>query len=749
MKQSKVARSVKAVLTVAAGGAACLCAGAAVAQSASSSDDGILEEVLVEGQPEFFRARDASSVARFDIPIEETPQSVTVMTEDFLRRANIRSLEDASRFVPGVAQVGLNGYGEPRSLFTARGLPLDLFSSFKLNDYTFAFQGLLDTVGIERMEFVRGPAAISYGVVSYGGMINIVTKKPQREAAYSAELTYGSYDNYTMAADVTGPLTDEGDLRFRAGLGYQDGGTFRNGERHSLLTFVPEVVYDIADNLQLTATGYFQDGGNVSGGSIPVFEDADGRIVLPSSRLLSRETFTGNSDLNQSDNEIRAAVLKLKYTLNDTTEFSVVASHSAANLEVRTAYTDAFSYPVTLDPDSSEFGQVPSLTQVLIDDNVYDTLEASMQKTFEAFGQEHTLFVLAGHQRSERWLAFAAHCGGTVNIFDFDTSELEGVFVTDQEAETQSGNFCYGFSDFEETENSNIGAQAQINITDRLSLLAGARYDTIDNRHMTGSGTRLSTIKRTGVVDFDGKLDEVTLRLGAVYEFTPAINGYVTYVDGFTPQFTRMRSGGVVANEKGKLYEVGTKGVFRDGALGFNASLFLMETSNTAFDDPANLPGEDFSLAGGESERWGYELEAVGQLTEHLAISASYSFVEAEITAAPDDPELVGEELRRGPKRSASLLVNYTFDQAWLKGLNLGTGISYSSSQVPRFLASYEIPGFTTVDLNASYLVSERLEVGAGIGNLFDKEYLLPSGSPYGVNYGEPRTYYMSVRIKM
>ncbi|MBL8268831.1 TonB-dependent siderophore receptor [Steroidobacter sp.] len=743
MKNSMVARSVSAVLAAATGGVAY------AQEGARQAEEPIIAEVVVEGQPEFFRARDASSVARFDIPIEETPQSVTVMTEDFLRRANIRSLEDASRFVPGIAEVGLNGYGEPRSLFTARGLVLDLFSSFKLNDYTFAFQGLLDTVGIERIEFVRGPAAISYGVVSYGGMVNVVTKKAQRESSYSTEVTYGSYENFTMSADVTGPLTDGGDLRFRAGLGYQDGGSFRNGERHSLLTFVPEVVYDVSDSTQITATGYFQDGGNVAGGSIPVFSDAAGRIVLPKDNLLSRDTFTGNSDINQSDNEIRAAVLKLKHVIDDTTEASVVASYSAANLEVRTAYTDAFSYPVSIDPQSPDYGQVLSLTQVLIDDNEFFTVEASVQKKFEAFSREHTLFVLAGHQRSERWFAFAAHCGGTVNIFDFDTSELEGVFVTDQEAEAQSGNFCYGYSDVEEMTNYNIGSQAQIQLSDRLSVLAGARYDTIEDRHSVGTGTRESTIRRTGVVEFDGKVDEITMRLGAVYAFTPTINGYLTYVDGFTPQFSRVRGGGVVTNEKGTLYEVGTKGVFRNGALGINASLFLMKTSNTAFDDPANMPGEDFSLAGGESERKGYELEAVGQLSEQLAISASYAFVEAEITAAPDDPELVGKELRRGPKRSASFLVNYTFDNKQLKGLNLNAAVSYSSSQVPRFLATYDIPGFTKVDLNASYALTPRLEIGAGIGNVLDEEYLLPSGSPYGVNYGEPRTYYVSMRLQM
>lgn len=153
-----------------------------------------IDEIIITGkQPELFRASDASSAARFNLPIAKTPQSISVMTEDFMRVANIQTIEDASRYVPSLTEQGLNGYGEPRTRFTFRGQTLDLNNSFKLNNYTFAFQGLLDTVGIECIEFVRGPASIGYGVASYGGIVNLVTKKPQHEFFASAKLGYGAW----------------------------------------------------------------------------------------------------------------------------------------------------------------------------------------------------------------------------------------------------------------------------------------------------------------------------------------------------------------------------------------------------------------------------------------------------------------------------------------------------------------------------------------------------------------------------
>jgi iron complex outermembrane receptor protein len=741
----------RAILSALAGGTSLLVAGGALADEAPEPADDTLSEVVVLGKPpEFFRATDASSASRFDLPLQETPQSISVMTEDFLRKANIQSLEDASRFVAGVAEQGMNGWGEPRSQFRARGVAIDLFNSFKLNNYSFPFQGLLDTVGIERIEFVKGPAAIGYGLTSYGGIINIVTKKPQRESSTVAEVDHGSFGTYRIEADVTGPLSEDGRLRFRGGVGYRDGGTFREGERADLLTVVPALVFDATDELEISANGYFQNGSNVAGGSVPVLSDASGRLVLPNDDILSRDTFAGNSKYSQSDNETRAAVLKLKYQANDTTQINAVANYSEGTLDVRSAYLDAFSYPVSMDPDAADYGQMNSLTQVLIDANKAFNAEVSLQKEFEAFSRQHTLFVLGGYQDTKRSLIFAANCTGSVNVFDFETTDVPAVFTTPEDALSQSGTYCYGYSDWERIEDSNVGVQANFNLSERLNVLTGIRYDSIDEYHVVGRGLDVDTILRTGEVTDDVTVDDLTLRLGAVYELTPHFNVYGTYVDGFTPQFGRTRSGGTVDTEKGKLYEVGVKGVFRGGALATNAALFQLDTVNTEIDDPANLPGEPYVIAAGEVERWGVELETIGKLTDQLAVSVNYAYIHGEVTEAPDDPESVGEELRVGPNHSASLLLNYTFarEDQW-DGLSLGGSVSYASSQLPRFFADFVIPAYTTVDVHAAYPITPKLEVRAVLSNLLDEDYVLPSGSPYGVNYGEPRAFSVSFRMAL
>jgi iron complex outermembrane receptor protein len=762
MNRSLVACSVRAILYGIAGAGTCTVSGLAVAQgqadAAKESEE--LQEVVINAQPEFFRAVNASSAARFDLAISETPQAISVLTDDFMRTANVQTLDDAAKFVPGLDFRGPNGWGEPRTAFQVRGVNLSLSNGFKLDNYSFIFQGFMDMVGLERMEVVKGPAAVSYGQASYGGLVNLISKKPLSKHYSNTEVSYGSFETFNFKTDITGPLTEDGRLRFRAGVGYRDGDSFRDGEETDVLTAVPTLAWDLSDRTELSAIGYFQKAALVAGGALPVFQDVSGRYILPTDDLLPRSTFAGNSETNGSDNDIRSIVLRLRHDINDTTQVNAVATYSAANLQVRTSYSEPFR-PTSLDPASPYYGLIGSYSQVLVDDNEYSNAELSLQKDFEAFSQTHKVFVLAGINTQKRWVGFAGHCNPAVNILDFDTSDFEGVFVSQAQAEAAAGDnaaHCYGFGIVDKRDDMNVGVQGHFNLTDRLSVLAGARYDSIDRYNLgSAGGLTYDFIRSTGTVSLDDTVNEVSMRLGAMFSFTDAINGYVSYMDGFTPQIGRIRTGGIVGNEHGELYEIGAKGVFLDGALGVNAAVFQLDTADTSVRDPNNLPGEEFVVPAGENERKGVELELVGQLSRSIAINANYAYIDGEYDKVPNNPLLEGKALPVGPNHEAAVFVNYTFNQAGpLQGANVGAAVAYSSSQLPRspylfptFDVRYELPSFTTVDLSASYPLSDRAQMALNVTNLLDEEYWLPAASSYGVNYGRPRAYTVSFRMAL
>ncbi|HNP35534.1 MAG TPA: TonB-dependent siderophore receptor [Woeseiaceae bacterium] len=711
-----------------------------------------LQEIVVMGRrPEFFRALDASSVSKFDVPIQDIPQSVSVLTGDFIETANIQSIEDASKYVPGLADLGLNGFGEPRSTFASRGTVLGTGRSFKLDNYSFAFQGILDMTGIERMEFVRGPASIAYGVVSYGGIINLITKKPERELSVSGELGFGSYDNYRIEGDVNVPLTADGDLRARLSAGYTDGESFRVGEQADLLTLTPALEYDITDSLLLSYNGYFQNADNVAGGTLPVFEDGDGNTVLPTKGILSRDTFTGNPEYNRSDNEIRASVLKLRYRPSESTTVTAAVNQSKSNLNLRSAYTESYYGPVSIDPNSSYYGYVYSYSQELHHELEVFNVELSLQHDFEAFSREHTVFVLAGYEDWTFTDGYATACTGGIDIFDFETTELVGEMLPLDDIVNQTGDYCFGNGNYDQQKDANFGIQGQFELTGKLKLTLGARYDDIDVFYASGDGGfTLDQILVTGSVLADHSTDELTYRAGLVYELTPQINAYAMTVDGFQPQVGTTREGGVVGNEHGTLYEVGAKAVFLGESLGINLAVFDMDIDDDAISDPENGPGDDFVIAGGAEERSGWEIEIMGQLSENWSIAANYAYVTGSVTAAPQDPFLLGRDLELGPNRSGSIFLNYTaVTNNYLDGLNLGASYFYASEQTPSINVDYKIPSYNLLEIYAAYPLTTRVEIGINLSNVLDESYVLPSQSEYGVNYGEPRAFYAYIRMSL
>lgn len=736
-----------------AGLALCVLPGGASGQAEESSDARedarTLDTVVVVGaQPEFLKASDATSVSKFEVDIQDTPQSVSVLTEDFIRTANVLDLEDASRFVPGLTEKGPRGFGEPRSDFFARGTQLGLDRSFKLDNNSFAFQGILDTVGIERIEFVRGPASIAYGIVDYGGIVNVITKKPQKEFSASAVASYASWDNLRVEGDVTGSITGDGSVRYRLGVGYRDGDDFRDGGSENVLTITPALQVDLAPNLLLSVNGYLQESESVASGAIPVLQNSDsGEIVLPSDDLIPRDTFGANPD-SFADNEIQAIATQLRYEPTEDTELRAAFNYSRSKFNVRNAYIESYYGPVQFVPSASPYGYVYTYTQINQDELEVLNAELSVQHDFEAFGQEHKVFALLGYEDYQRADGFGVRCTGGVNVFDFEPSDISTEFLTIDELVNQTGNFCFGDGDVLETQNTNIGAQGQFYLTDKLSLILGARYDSIDAL-VINSDAALNKEQALvlGSIGFDDTTEEVTLRAGAVYELTDQINVYGLFVDGFTPSFANTRNNGVVDNEQGVLFEVGVKGLFLDDALAVNASVFQLDISDTPISDPENGPGDDFVIPGGEAERSGVELEVIGQLNENLSLSVNYAYIDGQITEAPDDPFLVGRDLAIGPTQSFSTFLSYTFttNDRW-DGLNLGASISYADEQTPSVNVDYKLPSYTLVDLRASYPIRENIEIGLNIQNVLDEEYLLASGSDWGVNYGEPQSFFGFIR---
>jgi outer membrane receptor protein involved in Fe transport len=146
--------------------------------------------------------------------------------------AQVISLGDALKNVSGVvvASQGNTGNYTATNEGTDKNITLRGFSSTTTLRNGFRIQGGANRnmSNVESVEVLKGPAAILYGLVEPGGMVNVVTKQPQETSYYAMNQQFGSYDNYRTTIDATGPIADNKDILYRMNMAYESKGSYQN-----------------------------------------------------------------------------------------------------------------------------------------------------------------------------------------------------------------------------------------------------------------------------------------------------------------------------------------------------------------------------------------------------------------------------------------------------------------------------------------------------------------------------------------
>ena len=219
---------------------------------AGTDDDAIQVVVTGEGD-EGYNPSNASTATGTATPLRDIPLSIQVIPRAAIEDRNVTDLGDILETVPGVGSETERASGADGGNFTVRGLSSRIYRD-GIEAFTVASLGAAD---IERVEVLRGPASVLFGQGGDGGLINLVSKRPLREPFYEFSVTAGSFDTYRGAVDLSGPLTETGDVRYRLNLSYENFGSFRdfvNGER---LLVSPIVTWDIGPDTYLDVYGRY------------------------------------------------------------------------------------------------------------------------------------------------------------------------------------------------------------------------------------------------------------------------------------------------------------------------------------------------------------------------------------------------------------------------------------------------------------------------------------------------------------
>jgi len=260
----------------------------------------VLQEVTVRERREpDYQTPSATTATKLETPILQTPVSIQVVPRTVMDDQQVIELKEALKNVSGVQPAF--GFGSLFNGFTIRGFtsPLLTISLFRNGARRRANE--FETANVERIEVVKGPAAVLYGRLDPGGVVNLVTKRPEPEPAYSAQQQIGSFGLYRTVLDATGPVTADRSLLYRTTLTYQQSGSFRDFEGLERIFLAPSLIWSPSSRTEVHLNLEYKKDNLVTSYGIPAIGTRPAPV--PISRFLGDRTDDdGRFDHADSDN---------------------------------------------------------------------------------------------------------------------------------------------------------------------------------------------------------------------------------------------------------------------------------------------------------------------------------------------------------------------------------------------------------------------------------------------------------------
>jgi len=663
-----------------------------------------------------YRPEMITSATKTNALIADTPVSVSVVTAEVIADQYALTVGEALRNVAGV-EAGPNFANvSVQEEFTIRGFPNTFVN---VNGVERRSTGPLSTANIESIEVIKGPSSVLTGAVSPGGMINIQTKRPQREAAYSliggfSQTTTGGGTQGRAVIDATGPVNESGTMLYRF-IASADGGDsfidFVDNEQYLINPMVSFLGLDGDLRVDVDFSYLRNDETFLFG--IPF------RNGRPDDRI-GRTTFLAARD-NRKLTEDYGAEIRTEYRITDVTRIDAAFTYHL-NEHLTNAQR---SFPDDeVQPDDTFGSSLDNLDQ-----ESYDIeFEANLIHDLSV-GQTDWRLLFGGDVRrsvfQDNALFFALE-EPDINVLDpandarLPRADDPDLFVLPNRDNT--------------TDSFGFYAQAEVWIHDRLMLLGGLRYDDIE-----------FTARRAGNRSEQND-DEFSPRAGVLFELTPDLSMFGSYSRSFQQESGSDAQGNPFDPTEGKQWEFGLKQEWFGGGVLATLTGFRVTQTNLPVTDPDNPIGQ---VQIGEVESEGIELEFRGQVTDDLRVSASYAYLDNEIANNPLGNE--GNRLRNVPENQAGVFALWDLISNGDRRLSLGGGVFYTGDRFAEEGNAVELVDFVTADLTAQYAF--RLDSGldlqlqAGVKNLFDEKYFAQGASRVAFR-GDPRTVFATLTAR-
>ncbi len=672
--------------------------------------------VQVVASRESYRAERTTTATKTDTPIMETPLSIQVVPQQVLKDQQVTRVDAALNNISGVfANQSFNLVEH----FSIRG-----FTTFDYYREGVRYQAALtqggrrETANLERIEVLKGPASILYGRIDPGGMINLVTKKPQAQPYHMFQQQIGSYDFYRTALDSTSKLNESGSLLYRFNMSYENSGSFREFVQNDRVFFAPVVQWKLSDRTQITFDVEYGRGKVRPDYGTVAFRNRP--ISLPIERNLGESFTRANYEnvlggFHWSHAFTEDWKLQHRFYVKDSKEEDDVVLPLGLQGDGRTL--DRF------------FGGFRNLK--------HRTYSTSLDLTghVDTFGLQHRL--LAGGD----YYHFT-NSGTLIDNFAFPSIDIFNPVHGGAPIREPADDFTFDLKE----KWFGLYLQDQVQLPSHVHLLAGMRYDnaeiTSDN---TFGGT--TTTERS-------HQSKVVPRVGLLWQPIKQLSFYGNYVEGFgLPNLGSRGVGGAqLKGQTSKQWEVGIKTELLDGRWSATLSWFDLTKQNipTGHRDPA-LAGLGFFELTGEVRNRGVELDLAGEVLPGLDVIGTYAYTDSEITKNNDGTQ--GNRFTNVPRHASSLWATYRFQDERLKGWKVGSGVLVRGEREGDQENSYQMPGYVLFNMMSSYTMNvwgTRLTAQLNVDNILGQEYF-PSSGGFGrarIDIGTPRFFTGMIRME-
>ncbi|GIZ10143.1 TonB-dependent siderophore receptor [Flavobacterium sp. UMI-01] len=647
-----------------------------------------------------YKREKSITVAKMPLNNIENPQVYNTVTSDLLKEQVVTNFNDALKNATGITRLWQStGRGtDGGEYYTMRGFSVQ---PTIINGLAGINNGSIDPINIDNIEVIKGPSGTLFGssLISYGGLINLVTKKPH--SRFGGEISYnsGTYGLDRVTADVNIPLN--ADVLVRVNTAYQKENSFQDAGFSKSFFLAPSLSYKVNDRLSFLINTEFSNRN--SSNAPMIFLNRYNPLTFNSMELFEKsyeKSYTSN-ELTISNPTFNMQA-QMFYKLSDQWTSQTVLSRSNSK-------TDGYYSYLWDSSNGDEFTR-------FISKRNGETMATDIQQNFigdfEIGRMRNRLVIGADYFKSDILNGSTGwRVNGIVSLQNqTDTGDLTQAGVDNVLAGTYSGNSTA------ETEVLSAYASDVLNISDRFSVMASLRVDHFKSGTGDESHSQTAVSPKFGAV-YQLIENKVSLFGNYMNGFTNVAPKEVTDVNGLNPELKTFDP------EQANQYEFGLKTNLYKDIVSATISYYNIDVKNRLMTDPTNINN---SIQGGEVNSQGVEVSLTANLAKGLNVIAGFSNNQSEVTKDnPGDGYLGLRPEEAGPETLVNLWASYTLSSGALKGFGVGFGGNYASEYKTlnrANIGTFTLPEYTILNSALSYN-DDKITVILKVNNLLNEKY--------------------------